>query len=377
LLNYLSSTGHGLQSGSTEFIDLRQLEILESSNGEVELDPVWRVVEDVGLFTFLDARGRQIRVTDPTQVRIVGLLAKRRIAPSELLGCLAKETGQSQIVISGFLRALLAQGLLRAVLKDSGRKALGNPLDVERFQHQLAFFRSCERVGSSAIDMQNRLFESKVTVVGIGGLGASVAQILLASGVRQLRLVDGDTVERSNLPRQFLFSEQDIGVPKVDALAKRLLAFDGRARIEPVREFLSSQEQAFELLKDSDFVLMCADAPAIRLHAWVGEACLRQRVPYLAMAGPWIGPLFVPSYSPCYMCQSRFNARVLPDVELHLKTFLDAPHEPVRPAFGPGPNLTACFMASATIEYITGIDRLGLAQKRFFVDVHARHAEAE
>ena len=70
---------------------------------------------------------------------------------------------------------------------------------------------------ASSWDAQARLARSRVTVVGLGGSGAGAAAALAASGVGRLHCVDPDAVELSNLNRQVLYSEDDIGRPKVDA----------------------------------------------------------------------------------------------------------------------------------------------------------------
>ena len=69
------------------------------------------------------------------------------------------------------------------------------------------------------LEGQQRLLASHVLIVGAGGLGGPVAQYLSGAGVGQLRLVDDDLVDLSNLPRQIAFTESDIGHAKVEVLA--------------------------------------------------------------------------------------------------------------------------------------------------------------
>ena len=72
------------------------------------------------------------------------------------------------------------------------------------------------------LDGQMKLQRSCVLVVGAGGLGCPVTQYLAGAGVGHIRVVDPDQVELSNLPRQVVYTEADIGVPKVNALTSRL-----------------------------------------------------------------------------------------------------------------------------------------------------------
>jgi molybdopterin/thiamine biosynthesis adenylyltransferase len=84
--------------------------------------------------------------------------------------------------------------------------------------------------------------EGPVVVVGLGGLGAPVALALASSQIPWLRVVDGDLVERSNLHRQVLFGEADLGAPKARVLARELAARGFGGRIEVVERFLVPEE---------------------------------------------------------------------------------------------------------------------------------------
>lgn len=74
------------------------------------------------------------------------------------------------------------------------------------------------------VEQQRRLADSTVVIVGAGGLGCSVAQSLSASGVGRLIIIDDDVIELSNIPRQVLFSEADIGQSKANVVCQRLSA---------------------------------------------------------------------------------------------------------------------------------------------------------
>src|SRR6478735_2555731 len=87
------------------------------------------------------------------------------------------------------------------------------------------------------VDGQERLKSGSVLIVGVGALGSASAMYLAAAGVGRIGLVDADTVDRSNLQRQILYGEKDLGRRKVDAAADRLRDLNPHVSVEthPVR----------------------------------------------------------------------------------------------------------------------------------------------
>lgn len=125
---------------------------------------------------------------------------------------------------------------------------------------------------------QRRLGRARVLVIGLGGLGSPVASSLAAAGVGNLRLVDADTVERSNLHRQFLHGEGAVGRPKTASAADRLRDLNPDIALE-LTAARFSPANAFELIAGCDLVLDGADNFATRYLA--NDACTLARVPLL------------------------------------------------------------------------------------------------
>ncbi|TME85056.1 MAG: HesA/MoeB/ThiF family protein [Chloroflexi bacterium] len=106
---------------------------------------------------------------------------------------------------------------------------------------------------------QQRLERAAVAIVGVGGLGSPVALYLAAAGVGRLGLIDDQDVERSNLNRQVIFEEGDVGRSKVEAAAGRLLLLDAGLRIDAHHENVRASNVA-ELFAQYDVVVDGTDA---------------------------------------------------------------------------------------------------------------------
>ena len=129
--------------------------------------------------------------------------------------------------------------------------------------------------------MEN-LNAARVTVVGVGGVGAFASEMLVRSGVGHLAVVDSDTVGISNVNRQLLALHSTVGEYKVDVLAKRLLDINPELDINCIREYLS-EDNIPDLLPVSDLVVDAIDtlSPKIALIQY----CLRNEIPLVSSMG--------------------------------------------------------------------------------------------
>lgn len=104
----------------------------------------------------------------------------------------------------------------------------------------LYYLRQITLLGEKA---QEQLQNSCVAIIGCGALGSAVAHFLARIGVGMLILIDGDTVERHNLARQHLYTLQDIGTSKVDALEKHLRSINEHVQVKTYNYYLQTTEQ--------------------------------------------------------------------------------------------------------------------------------------
>lgn len=118
---------------------------------------------------------------------------------------------------------------------------------------------------------QHRLLGSKVLVVGAGGLGSPVSLYLAAAGVGTLGLADGDTVSLSNLQRQIIHRNKDIGRPKVESAAEQIRALNPETRVICYDSYLS-EANILDIVSAYDFIIDGTDNFAIKYL--INDACV-------------------------------------------------------------------------------------------------------
>lgn len=121
------------------------------------------------------------------------------------------------------------------------------------------------------IEGQRKLKAAKVLVVGSGGLGSPLLLYLAAAGVGTIGIVDFDVVDKSNLQRQVLFSEENVGMPKVEAAKKRIEGLNPHIEVVTYNVQLTS-ENALDIIKDYDVVADGTDNFPTRYL--VNDACV-------------------------------------------------------------------------------------------------------
>lgn len=151
---------------------------------------------------------------------------------------------------------------------------------------------------------QQRLLDSRVLIVGLGGLGSPVALYLAAAGVGHLVLADHDQVDLTNLQRQIIHHTADIGRAKVDSAGDHLQALNPQITIQLIQQALADTALR-DAVADVDLVLDCSDNFATRQA--VNAACVAAQKPLVSGAAIRLeGQLSVfdprSPDSPCYQC---------------------------------------------------------------------------
>jgi molybdopterin/thiamine biosynthesis adenylyltransferase len=267
-------------------------------------------------------------------------------------------------------------------------------------------------------DAQLRLREARVLLIGVGGTGGHAAQALVASGVGHVHCVDPDTVELSNLNRQPLYRESDLGRPKVEAAVATLRALNSDVTVTGERREVARPEDLAELVAGSrqagrppggpppvraavehrrpggtlgpagppaetadgpgravssstpasalppspyDLLVLAADRPdAIR--RWANRACLAAGLPWVdaGYRGPLVtAGVYVPGQGACWECLrdgeiARRDLRLGPGQDPEVAS----PRMPWNPASAVTAGLSGALLAHAALALLTGVPAL-------------------
>jgi hypothetical protein len=203
----------------------------------------------------------------------------------------------SQVLHSDWMSALLDGGFL-----ENAPLSSSDP-DLARFDRLLSYLSEFEGSGNGdRFHLLDRLRGSHVLVVGLGGMASWVIYNLLCCAIGNFTLVDGDVVEPSNLNRSIMFTEDDIGVPKVLAVEKNMRRFAPRTVIHTKQLYVSRPDDLRELMHDVDLVVGIADTPPWAIREWVTAAAIRAGKPVIQASGARVGPFHTGPGSACSIC---------------------------------------------------------------------------
>lgn len=149
---------------------------------------------------------------------------------------------------------------------------------------------------------QERLLNSKVLVIGAGGLGSPVSMYLAAAGVGTIGIADNDEVDLSNLQRQIIHGSSDIGRAKVLSARESLESLSPYVKVNTYKTFIG-EDNIDNIIADYDFVIDATDN--FESKFLINDACVRGKKPFchggiLGFEGQLM--TYVPEKGPCYRC---------------------------------------------------------------------------
>lgn len=253
--------------------------------------------------------------------------------------------------------------------------------ELARYSVNLNFFNTLDTSSVTKFDYQNKLKQTHVLILGIGGIGSNICLALAELGIGTITAVDFDNVEMSNLNRQILYNTGDVGKKKTQAAKQMLQKFNPTIQFESIDKEINSKEDVEELIKSSkcDIVVNVADYPTGFIDFWVNEACVKyNKLCLSAIVGKKNGRVYstVPRKSACYYCQYLEDLEKIPDYADELETIRSMTNslelEMFRTpngALGPACLFQGYFISFEILRYIFwGSAALLTFNKRFSID---------
>jgi molybdopterin/thiamine biosynthesis adenylyltransferase len=181
--------------------------------------------------------------------------------------------------------------------------------EADRYESPRHFFAWIDgQPRSSPYEIQSRLKDARVALLGLGGTGTAVAAGLVASGVGGLHCADFDSVAESNLCRQLLYVEADVGRSKVERAVARLRLMNPLVEVTGEQLRVTGADQVAGLMQGVDAFVLCADEPNPDIMRWTNHAAWRTGTPWFVSL--YTGPMAVvggyrPGRTGCWECLRR------------------------------------------------------------------------
>ncbi|MFT8705559.1 ThiF family adenylyltransferase [Bifidobacterium aquikefiricola] len=229
--------------------------------------------------------------------------------------------------------------------------------DQDRYSRSMNYFSWInKRSNPSHWHRQEMLHDSSAAIIGAGGVGSGIAYHMAASGVGKITIVDFDKVELSNLNRQYLFNESDIGKLKSEVVAGKVSQINHDVDVESVNQKIEKYLDIIPLIKESSLFYHCVDSPDA-MPFWANTAALKTRVPWVDCS--YTGPViqcctFVPGMTGRYLCLRESEKRKLSSTGRGEAYSDHVPDD--NPGFGPVVQISSALASYEGLRFISHLN---------------------
>jgi molybdopterin/thiamine biosynthesis adenylyltransferase len=316
--------------------------------------------------------GIRLRLTCADNSGLMALLETLHTGVSEAAATatLADCSSLPTTIVERLMTTLTKYGALMCVERESDDQAF-DPL----YERQIRFLDRFSDENTSAIELNRRLQQRKVFLMGLGGIGSWLAVLCARLGIRHIVAVDPDTVEVTNLNRQVLYRREDVGRLKVDCCAREIAALDPAIRFEGHPVWISQWQDLLPFLADVDLVFnpfgyMELDYTGPRrpqVDPMIGQnvaiAGLHAEVPVLTVGAASLGPLTIPRRTACYGClvTTDWVSAVIRAQQPNLSR--------ISPSFAPRAAITAGLAAWEAAKFLAGFSESPLINGFYRLDM--------
>lgn len=247
--------------------------------------------------------------------------------------------------------------------------------EIERYRRNFEFFSYFHLPPQNNYDFQERLKRSRVTVLGIGGLGSFLALSLASAGVGDILLVDDDVVELCNLNRQVLYTERDLGRSKCDAAVQKLSEINPHITVTARNQHVNSIEDARACMKGRDLLICAADRPRMLIYEWLNAASLAENVPWIRGANDGMTVnlfLHVPGETACFECEQVGAYALNPWYKSIIRYAMEViGNRTINPCTAPVAGLIGNLAALEVVKYLTGVIQPAIYNRKLVFDMRS------
>lgn len=142
------------------------------------------------------------------------------------------------------------------------------------------FERTIALIGAENVE---KLHLKKVLVLGVGGVGSYAVEALVRAGIGTIIIIDADYVALSNLNRQLMTNQNNIGLSKVDVLEERIKSINPDCHVIKIKEFITTDNLNLLFNLEPDFIIDCIDT--IKTKKYLIKECLKRKVKFISSMG--------------------------------------------------------------------------------------------
>lgn len=200
-----------------------------------------------------------------------------------------------------------------------------------------------------------------ITILGVGGIGSVVAEMLVRAGFINLTFVDSDLVESSNLIRQIGYNYQDVGQNKLICITEHLKSINPNVNINVKNTFIDDFDKLEPIIKNTDFVVCTFDKPFRIIRPMVNHICVKYEKPVLfsgfAEHVGMVGPFVIPKKTACLKCIEKEHLSPINNIE-------------ITPSYGPLCGVIGNLVADEVLNYFLKFKKTTLQNKTLMVNLY-------
>lgn len=233
-------------------------------------------------------------------------------------------------ILSG-INLLDEQGVLEETLPEE--------TDKERYLPNISYFSRFIGTGGNRFEVQRKIHESTILLLGLGGGGSNILTLLAGLGPKKIIIIDYDCVELSNLGRQFLFREADVGKLKTEVAKQAINEMNSDVEIEVHNQKIKNPSDTLEYIEGVDIVICAIDGPPFVIHRVVNKMIVDANIPCVFGASQVSrGRIYtvIPYVAGCFDCLNLNFSKNDPKFLDQFVGFRKINFDPPSIAYGPG-----------------------------------------